>query len=65
MPASSEAPFLHSPSHTQRHRMGALALLMACGGCSKTDAERAAEERAKIEVWGRQAPGTGVADGSR
>jgi hypothetical protein len=27
----------------------ALAILLACGGCRKSDAERAAEERAKIE----------------
>ena len=52
MPASSE-PSPRSPSSSRhlRHRLGALALalLTACGGCSKTDAERAAEERAKIE----------------
>jgi len=50
MLASSETPF-RSPSHPLRHRLGALALVLltACGGCSKTDAERAAEERAKIE----------------
>lgn len=55
MPAPRETPFLSAPpvrrAHRLRHRLAALtlALLTACGGCHKTDAERAAEERAKIE----------------
>jgi hypothetical protein len=50
MPAPLETPF-RPASHSLRHRLGALALVLltACGGCFKTDAERAAEERAKIE----------------
>lgn len=58
MPASLETPTLaHAPAHPLarahrlRNHLGALtlALLAACGGCRKTDAERAAEERAEIE----------------
>jgi hypothetical protein len=52
-PASHPSPLRLQPARAQRprHRLAvlALALLTACGGCRKTDAERAAEERAKIE----------------
>lgn len=52
-PAPPPSPLRLQSSRAQRlrHRLAvlALALLTACGGCRKTDAERAAEERAKIE----------------